>query len=93
MVHFMEKGAAARSTAGSREVRLKRLFREPHGERAYSLDTMEIDCGRNLYRYTLVVIHDRDDDVMHRYRLSDQFTPITPGTIPGRVKEVVCPAP
>jgi len=92
MVYLLERGAPARSTTGTRTVRLKRAFREPYVERAYALDTMEIDCGRSLYRYTQIVIFDRDDDVMHRYRLTDQLAPVEPGSIPGRVKELVCTA-
>ncbi len=93
MVHFMEKGPPARSASGLTAVRLKRLFREGFGERASSLDTIEVDCGRNLYRYTEIVIVDRDGDVMHRYRLTDQFVPVMSGSIPGRVRELACAAP
>lgn len=93
MIHFMEKRPPVRSVSGTAAVRLKRLFRETYAERAYSVDTLEIDCGRNLYRYMEIVIHDRDGDVMHRYRLTDQLVPVMSGTIPGRVRELVCSAP
>ena len=81
----------ARTASGTYGVRLKRVFTGEPEERAYALDDLEIDCGVGTYRYTSVVIFDRDDDVMHRYRLTDQFCPVPPGSYLQTVRKLICP--
>jgi hypothetical protein len=80
----------ARTSAGSYGVRLKRVFTGESEEWAYALDSLEIDCGVGTYRYTSIVIFDRDDDVMHRYRFTDQFCPVPPGSYLETVQGLIC---
>jgi len=57
---------------------------------AYSLDTVEIDCRNGLYRFTDIAIYDRDDEIVNRYRPTDQLTPIPPSTYLAEVQKQAC---
>ncbi|WP_298437474.1 hypothetical protein [Geobacter sp.] len=92
VVWLMEE-APARAAGPVRTIRLKRIFKGGWEGRAYSVDTLELDCARNLYRYTELVIRDAEDDVFHRYRLHDQFCPVPPETAINRARAAVCPSP
>jgi len=76
----------------SRTCRIRRTFKV-HDERAYALDTVEIDCLRNSYRYRTILVFDSDDLLMHRYTLTDQFCGIPGDSFLNRVREEVCGSP
>ena len=87
---LLDRTGTYRTSTGSVLCRLKRLFKGGD-ERAYATDSLEVDCQRNRYRYRDILIYDRDDLLMHRYRLTDQFGPIPPGSDLERVRNLVCP--
>lgn len=76
----------------SRTCRIRRTFKV-NDERAYAVDTVEIDCLRNNYRYKTILIYDRDDLLMHRYALTDQFCGIPEDSFLNRVRDEVCSSP
>jgi hypothetical protein len=75
---------------GTRLVRLRRDFSARGDERAYALDQLELDCGRDLYRYREILIYDRDGLLMHRYRLTDQFGPVPADTAVSLARTTAC---
>ncbi len=88
---LLDRAATRRTPDGNVLCRLKRLFKV-RDERTYAVDSLEIDCRRSQYRYRDIFIYDRDDLLMHRYRLTDQFAPISPGSDLEKVHNLVCPA-
>jgi len=90
-VHFLDTASIA---AGGDVVtcRIKRLF-TGEDERAYALDTLQIHCRQDQYRYTAILIYDRDDLLMHRYRLTDQYCPVPAESVVSRVRDSVCRKP
>jgi hypothetical protein len=78
-----------RGTPASRTITMRRLFKV-RDERAYALDTLEIDCLTNQYRFRDIVIYDSDHLVTHRYRLTDQFCPVPPGSYLASVRTTAC---
>lgn len=80
VVWQMER-APAKDAGARRTVNLKRIFKGGWEERAYSIDTLELDCDAKRYRFTAMVIFDADGDVFHRYRLTDQPAPAPPGSV------------
>ena len=59
-------------------------------ERAYALDLLELDCGHDRYRYREILIYDRDDLLMHRYQLTDQFCPVPADSAVSLTRAAVC---
>ena len=88
---LLDRTGTSRKPDGTALCRLKRLFTVVD-ERSYAMDNLELDCRGNQYRYRDILIYDRDDLLMHRYRLTDQFAPIPAGSDLEKVRNLVCPA-
>lgn len=84
-----ELGPARTTSATTREATIRRTFRTDD-ERAYAIDTLELDCTKRTYRYLDIVIYDRDGDVMHRYHLSDQPAAVPAASYLADALRMVC---
>ncbi|BDV42875.1 hypothetical protein GURASL_17980 [Geotalea uraniireducens] len=82
---------APRQPAGRRLVEVRRDF-PPGDDRCYALDRVELDCRSGTYRYTGIVLYDRDGEVVNRYRPADQFVPIPAGSYLSRCHTLACPS-
>lgn len=88
---LLDRTGTGRTPDGTVFCRLKRLF-TVEDEHSYAMDSLELDCRRNQYRYRAILIYDRDDLLMHRYRLTDQFAPIPAGSDLEKARNLICPA-
>ena len=86
---FLDAAAAVPAEGVVRRTTVKRLFASPD-ERAYALDTLEIDCGADTFRYLNVVLYDRDGYVVNRYTLSDQPAQVPAASYLATVRNLVC---
>jgi hypothetical protein len=65
----------------------------PHQESysmGYSFDTVEIDCRKGLYRFTEIIIHDQDGNIIRRYHLNDRPCPVPPASYLDMARSRAC---
>ena len=90
--YLLDTASSGLTSSAPRVLRIRREFKEP-GERSYAQDSLEIDCRKGLYRFKEIVLYDRDDDVVNRYRLTDDFSPIPLASFIAEARDVVCALP
>ena len=88
--YLLDMTSLGKGGAAIRKLGIRRVFKVPD-EWVYAQDVLEIDCLNDLYRFRDITLFDRDDDVVHRYRLTDEFTAIPAASYIAVARRLLCP--